>query len=152
MKNKNCIFAEDCKKDCPPYVKQCKGFIRAVIAYAVKTSKMSFTPEVEKLLATKVQQLKKLSLSMDTVSKEESLAHLIALLLQYPSLPKFYTYHSAVQAGLEEELPTEGIIFINSYSKYTDSQKQYQVIASFISKLQDSGKSVIHLHKADYQC
>jgi hypothetical protein len=148
MRHQNCPKSNSCLKDCPPFLKSCTSFREFAVTEAVRKTNFKITDE---LLSSLQSRFNEAPLKfVQTVSQQEALIQLVLTISNSPSSVRVFHYHNAVEQGLQEELPSEPVIFINSTNKYFDSSKQYQVIASLISKCRDAGKIVIHLHKQDY--
>lgn len=135
----SCEYSATCKTCGFSYKRQCLKYCQALVRDIYKKIAPKTKPTQEAITNSKP-----LRLGVTTVtSKEAAAAVILKTLQQELHKVKVYTYHTAIDAALTEELPHEVIIYIDAVTDYRDVEKGMQTIESLVERLAESGKRVL---------
>lgn len=147
MEKTSCEFGKFCKKQCTVSFKiQCVTYCQAVASHIVNT--IGQKPTVQGIENAKPLLKGKIYV---TTSKQKAVEALLKSLQRKMQLVKLYKFTTAIESSLNDDIPQESIVFIDTVTKYKEIEKGMQVIDSFSEKLIDSGKIVLLRVSQGYQ-
>lgn len=135
----SCEYSATCKTCGFSYKRQCLKYCQAVVRDIYNKIAPKSKPSSKAF-----ESVKPLRVGTTVVSSKETAAAVMITTLQSElHKVKTYTYHTAIDAALSEDLPQEVLIYIDAVTEYRDVEKGMQTIESFVERLSEAGKKVL---------
>lgn len=137
-----CEYKTRCKETkCPLYKKTCVLYCQSLVKEVVK----SITQTKVNITSSQIEEAKSIEnpSSYYTTSLSKALCSLIKELQRDIRKVKVYNYTTAIDASINDEIPQEQLVFIDSSTKFKEADKGRQTIESLVRKLAESNKTVV---------
>lgn len=138
MTKDTCEFHKTCDSKCPSYKVQCLRYCQLF------TKRIISKVGPQKLTPSDIKDAPLLHKGVYSSLSRNKISAVIIKRLQSKLTPvKVYHFSTAIDACINEELPNEEIVFIDTTNKYKDSSKGLQVISTFAQKLGETKLVII---------